>query len=370
MRASSMAPQERLALERLDATTVRLAGRELTAFAGCDYLGLAHDPEVVAALRDAAARCGISAGASPSTSGTHPLHLELERAVARVVGTESALLVADGYLSNLVAAQSLRPEAEHALVDHQAHVSTRDALRATGFAIADYATPAAARAALRSAAGRSVLFTDGLFPSQGRAVELGALAELLDAGLVALVVDDSHALGVLGPGGRGSLAASGAAHAGLVVTGTFSKALGCFGGFVAGSAQRIERARERAVAYAGATPIPPALAAAALAALAVLEREPARVERLRANVERVATQLAPRFGPHRPAHNPVFALPCADPAAGRALHERLRSAGLFVPRVDYPDGLGTYLRVAVSSEHRPAQLERLVAALTEDRSGA
>ena len=221
------------ALERLSATRVRLAGRELVAFAGCDYLGLAHHPEIFAALQRESARSGVSAGASPTTTGRHPAHDELECALADFLGVERVLLTADGYLSNLVAAQALAPDVSRALVDHESHVSVRDAVRAAGFAHAEYADLPALRALLAGGAP-SVIFTDGVFPSQRRRADVAELVTLLDRGARALVVDDCHGLGVHGPEGRGTCA--GLAHANLLVTGTLSKALGSAGGFVWGQA--------------------------------------------------------------------------------------------------------------------------------------
>lgn len=347
-------------LERLSATRVRLAGRELVAFAGCDYLGLAHHPEVIAALQREAARSGVSAGASPTTTGRHPAHAELEHALARFLGVEAVLLTADGYLSNLVAAQALAPECPRALVDRESHVSVRDAVRATGVELAEYADLPALRALLASGQP-SAIFTDGVFPSQRRRADVAELVRLLEGGARALVVDDCHGLGVHGPGGRGSCA--GHAHANLLVTGTLSKALGSFGGFVAGSHAWIESARTRSHAYAGATPIPPALARAALAALNVLAREPERVARLHAHAAKLRARLAPLGVSVSTFENPVFAIARATPAATAALHEKLAAQGLLVPHVRYPDGLGDYLRLALCSEHTTDEVERLASAL-------
>lgn len=348
------------ALERVSATRVRLAGRELVAFAGCDYLGLAHHPEVVAALQSESARSGISAGASPTTTGLHPAHEELERALAQFLGVEAVLLTADGYLSNLVAAQALAPDCPRALVDRESHVSVRDAVRAAGFDCAEYAELAALRTLLARGAP-SAIFTDGVFPSQRRRADVAELVTLLDRGARALVVDDCHGLGVHGPGGRGSCA--GHAHANLLVTGTLSKALGSFGGFVAGSRAWIETARTRSHAYSGATPIPPALARAAKAALDVLVREPERVARLHAHAAQLRTRLAPLGIAGSAFENPVFALARATPEATAILHATLAAQGLLVPHVRYPDGLGDYLRLALCSEHTPDDVERLAVAL-------
>jgi 7-keto-8-aminopelargonate synthetase-like enzyme len=360
-------PAVGLALEGAGAGTVRAGGRDLTAFAGCDYLGLAHDPEVAAALRAGLAEYGVSAGASRATTGNARAHEDLERDLTRFLGLEAALLVPDGYLSNLVLAQGIAPECPAALVDREAHVSVHDALAAAGIRAAPYAfcdARAAAEAARGLAGARCAIFTDGAFPVLQGVAPLPELLALLPRDGW-LVVDDCHATGVLGARGRGTHEHFGLRDPRLVVTGTLSKALGCFGGFVAGPRALVELVRGRSRAFVGSTPVPPALARAASAAIAVLERGPERVERLRANVAAVRAALR-RAGVA--AHDlplPVFAWKAAAPAEGRRVHEHLLARGVLVPHVTYPDGLGSYFRLAVSAAHDARAIARLESALLE-----
>ncbi|MBI5364566.1 MAG: pyridoxal phosphate-dependent aminotransferase family protein [Planctomycetes bacterium] len=344
--------------------TAIVRGREVLWFAGCDYLGLAHHPDVVAALVAEARVHGVSASASPTTTGTSPAHVELETRLARFLGVESALLVADGYLSNLVALQALAPELDELLVASGSHVSVQDAARATGLDVREWS------GGPPSFEGRSAIATDGLFPSAGRVAPLDELVPLLDRGLAALVVDDCHGLGVLGARGRGTCEHFGARHARLVITGTLSKALGAFGGFVAGRRAFVAAAREHAHAFAGATPIPPALARAAIAAVDVVEREPARLARLRANIARLRGALARHGRVMSEFDNPVATIALKDAAAMEHAHELLLDLGLLVPFVQYPDGLGGYLRIALSAEHAPEHLDRLEAGLARVLVGA
>lgn len=353
-----------LRVERTSAVTARVDGRDALWFAGCDYLGLAHHPDVVSALVAEARAHGVSASASPTTTGTSPAHVELETRIARFLGVEAALLVADGYLSNLVALQSFDDQLGSALVDRRSHVSMRDALRATNVPERVYDTAAEARLLFVDGALRPcVLATDGLFPAAKYIAPLTELAPLLEVGLEAIVVDDCHGVGVLGARGRGTCEHFGVADERIVITGTLSKALGAFGGFVAGSRARIASAREHAIAWSGATPIPPALARAGLAALDVVEREPARLARLRANVARLRSTFTRLRLAVSDFDNPVatFALPNAD--AMRRAHATLLERGLLVPFVHYPDGLGGYLRIALSSEHEREHLDALEAGL-------
>lgn len=349
------APDE-IAVERISATHVLVDGRELAAFSGCGYLGLAHHPDVLAEARRELATSGLSVGASRTTSGTSSAHLELERALARFVGKSAAILAADGYLSNLLAAQGLRERLDHARIAHGSHASIEDAVAAT------FERRAPWNAGEELPRGVA-LFTDGMFASARRLAPLDELAQRLERDLGALVVDDCHALGVLGARGRGTCEHFGVAHEHLVITGTLSKALGGFGGFVAGSEELIDAIRSRARAYAGATPIPVACARASLAALAVLDREPQRLARLRARIARVRAAFVELRLPVSSFDNPVFAFTAPEPLDLAALHAAWLRDGFFVPLVEYPDGLGRYLRLALCSEHDDRTLDGLLKSL-------
>lgn len=354
-----------LSIERVSAVRARVSGREVAWFAGCDYLGLAHDPRVIEAARASLAEHGASCSASRTTTGTSPAHVELERAIARFLGVEDAVLAANGYLANSVAVQGLAAEIDLALVDPASHVSVKDALHASGVRVEELEL-SRAEDCVRSGrvrAERVAVLVDGSYPSRGELTPLAELGAWLEHGARVLVVDDAHGIGVLGARGRGACEHFGLAHERLVITGTLSKALGGYGGFVAGSRALVERMRARANAYAGATPIPPAFARAGLAAIAIVEREPERLARLRSNVDRLrhawrAMELdVARF------HSPVFTFRLANETATHAAHVELLEKGFLVPHVHYPDGLGGYLRVALSSEHDARAIDELARAV-------
>lgn len=355
----------RLAAERTTATTVELDGREVLSFAGCNYLGLAHHPRVVGALRDAIDEVGISAGASRLTTGTHREHEELESELARFLRTENALLVSDGYMTNLVVAQALVSGAQRVFVDRESHVSIRDALAAVGVVPLDYEHADARDAATRferHAGEPIVVFTDGVFPSRGTIAPLRELVRALPANAL-LVVDDCHATGVLGESGRGTCEHAGVEDARVVVTSTLSKALGCYGGFIGATSDAIEAVRASSRAFAGSTPIPPALARAARAALGELATDPGRIERLRRNIARVRKHFTKLALPVREAPLPVFAFTLPSDEAMQALESSLLDAGFLVPCVRYPDQPSRYMRLTVSAEHSSGDIDALASAL-------
>ncbi len=339
----------------------------MVLFAGCDYLGLAHHPSVVSALERGLAEFGVSSSGSRATTGNATAHDELEADLARFFGVEAALLVPDGYLSNIVVAQALPTGLGTILVDHESHVSVRDALVVSGRAVHEYAFADAGSAretAKQHARGPFAIFTDGVFPVLRALAPLRDLLELLPMdGL--LVVDDCHGVGVLGERGRGSAEHAHVSDRRVLVTGTLSKSLGCFGGFVVGAREHVERARANSRAFVGSTPIPPALARAASTALDVIDSDPRLRARLFEHTSRLRA-LFSRLGlPVGAVPFPVFALRLAPRARMERVRDELAARGLLVPCVDYPDGQGGYLRIALRATHTDAQVDALVAGLME-----
>ncbi len=351
-------------VEAATATTLTLGGRELLSFAGTGYLGLAHHPEVIEAAREALGRCGLSAGASRVTSGSFEEHEALEEALARFLRVDAALVTTDGWLADEAVLEAHGPELGAVLLDRNAHDSLRVAARLVDAPVEEFdagALEAADGFLARHPGARVAALTDGVFPMRQRIADLPALLSRVgDAGL--LLVDDSHALGMLGEGGRGSASHHGITDARLVTAGSLAKSLGASGGVVAGCAERVERVRAGAEAFASTTPVPPAVAAGARAALAVLEREPERHARQVANARRLG-ELGRRLGREpNPTAIPVLAVPVPDAERGAALERALASAGIFVPWTTYGGGAGD-LRLAVTSEHAPEDLDRLASVL-------
>jgi 7-keto-8-aminopelargonate synthetase-like enzyme len=357
----------RLPIAASTSTTVTVDGRELVVFAGCDYLSLSHHPRVLAAMESGLREFGLSSAASRETTGNTIAHDELEQEIARFLGTEAALLTPDGYLSNLIAAQGLPDPIETVLIDRESHVSVRDALAATGHEVKEFALADAAHAATmgRELGGRAfAIFTDGVFPVLRTIAPIRELLELLpDDGV--LVVDDSHGTGIVGARGRGSVELAGLADPRVLITGTLSKALGCFGGFVAGTKAAIERTRERSHAQIGSTPIPPAIARAASAALRVIDEEPERRQRLQEHVELVRALFSGLEIPVASVPLPVFTFQLRSPDRADVTEQMLLERGLLVPWVHYPDGLGGYFRIALRSDHTGKQIDALVRGLRE-----
>ncbi len=362
--------REHPAFSSTSATTVTVDGVELVAFHGCGYLGLAHDPRVRAAAAEGLSLFGPSGLASRNTSGSLDLHERLEQRLAEFLRVEAALVVADGYLADIAVAQALASSADApapiALHDDDAHPSLTDALALAGYRAFGYGqgdmSHALALMDLHKQAGPLVV-TDGAFAMHGR---LAPAAELLRhlPPTARLLIDDSHGVGVLGRSGRGVSELFGLEDPRLILTGSLAKALGSGGGFIAGAAATIAAVRRRATSFSGTTALSPPLCAAALASLDVIDAEPERLERLRANVGQLH-RTARRLGlGSRGTYLPVLRVETDSEAAAQRLSAALHVEGLYAPAIRYHGAdAGGVVRCAVTSEHTASDLRRLEDAL-------
>ncbi len=359
------------AFEATSARFVQSDGIELLAFHGCGYLGLGHDERVQAAATDAIGRYGTSGLASRTTSGTLDLHERLETRLAEFLDVESALVLSDGYLADLAIVATLAERARKAppstrdpigLMDADDHPSLVEAARLAGLRTMDYGSGDLTRAvALLDAQkdARPIVLTDGVFAMHGRLAAVGDLLRHLPEDGT-MVVDDCHGVGVLGEKGRGTLEAFGIDDPRVVVTGSLAKAFGSSGGFIAGTTEHIEAVRSGAASFITTTALSPPLAAAALRSIELIESEPERLERLRANtgqLHRSARRLGIRSSG---TFMPVLLMPFDHFTEARRVSAALHIEGIFAPAIRYPGAPdGGVIRVAVTSEHTAADIRRL-----------
>src|SRR6185437_6528456 len=263
---------------REDGIWVERGGRRLLSFSCNDYLNLTHHPEVKAAAAAALQLYGAGSGASRLVTGNHPLYAELETRLARIKDTEAAVVFGSGYLANSGIIPVLIGRDGLVLVDELAHAcifagSQLSRGKVLMFRHNDVAHLADLLATHRAQHDHALIVTDGVFSMDGDLAplaELNALAQAHDAWLMS---DDAHGLGVVG-GGRGS-SFTGNAHVPVPLQmGTLSKAIGAYGGYLCASAPVIDLMRNRARTLIYSTGLPPAIVAAAIAALDVIEREP------------------------------------------------------------------------------------------------
>jgi 8-amino-7-oxononanoate synthase len=347
------------------------ASGALTSFCSNDYLGLAAHPALAAAAARAAREEGFGASAARLVAGDLPAHRGLEADLAAFTGRPAALLFPTGYQTNLGVIAALAGPGDLVVSDAANHASIIDGCRLSraGVAVYRHADAAEARAALARGEGarRRFLVTESLFSMDGDVAPLAALAEAAEAHDAVLVVDEAHALGALGPGGRGLCAAAGVVPD--VLVGTLGKALGAAGGFAAGEEALRRFLVNRARTFIYTTALPPPVAAAARAALEIAAGPEGtdRRARLKANTERLGGRLA-RAGllPH-PPRGPIVPVVLGAEARAIAAAEALRARGIFVPAIRPPTvAPGTSrLRVTLSSAHEDAAVDLLAAALVE-----
>ena len=349
---------------------VAVDGRTLVAFASNDYLGLANDPAVVAAARDAALLWGVGAGASHLVCGHMAPHAALEEELAAFVAPcegARALTFSSGYLANLAILTSLCSRGDAVFADRLNHACLNDGALLARAELVRYAHADADALSARLAASRAprkVIATDAVFSMDGDVAPLARLLELAVRHDAWLVVDDAHGFGVLG-GGRGSLAHAGLASERIVYMGTLGKAAGVSGAFVAAHPAVIETLVQTARPYIYTTAAPPLLAAALRAALAIVRADAARRDRLHANIARFrdgARALPWRVLPSDTAIQPIVV---GDSASAVALSAGLADRGFWVPAIRPPTvpANTARLRVSLSAAHAPADVDALLAAL-------
>ena len=368
--ADKLAALERAQLRRTPAVTARTGiwverdGRRLLSFSCNDYLNLSQHPQVIAAAIDATKRYGVGAGASRLVTGNHPLYAELETRLARLKGTEAACVFGSGYLANTGIIPALAGPDDLIVMDELSHACIHAGAKLSGAKIQRYrhGDPSHAEEILgahRGAKKRALIATDGIFSMDGDIAPLAALSQLAQRFDAWLLSDDAHGLGVIG-GGRGSTFVNGAAHSPIQVPlqmGTLSKAVGAYGGYLCASNAVIDLMRTRARTFIYSTGLPPAVVAAAIAALEVIERDPVyAAEPLR------KARLFTRALNLPDAQSAIVPVIVGDTAAALAASDRLCDNGFLVVAIRPPTvPAGTArLRFAFTAQHDDSDIARLV----------
>jgi 8-amino-7-oxononanoate synthase len=342
---------------------VLLDGRPVLLLCSNNYLGLADHPRVREAAAEAAMRWGVGAGASRLISGNMKLHRRLEECLASFKGKETALLFGSGYLANTGAVAALARNGEVVFSDQLNHASIIDGCRlsrAETFAYR-HADLDHLEWGLRKAQGRgSLIVSDGVFSMDGDVAPIEGLAKLARGYDCRLMVDEAHATGTIGPGGRGSVAAAGMADEVDVVVGTLGKALGSYGAYVCASKELIDYLINVARPFIFSTAPPPPTIAAALAALELLESSPHRVDRLMANARTIRKALEAEGLPLAESETQIVPVIVGDPEATVRLSELALDRGVFAQAIrppTVPEGTSR-LRLATMATHRGAELVR------------
>jgi 8-amino-7-oxononanoate synthase len=360
--------------ERVGKATATIAGREVVSYTSFDYLGMAHDPRVIAAAKQATDELGTSASASRLVGGNHAILQQLDEEIARFLGTEAAIVFPSGYGTNASALGHLFGPEDLILYDELAHNSivqgtllSKSQRRA--FPHNDFGFLDKLLADIRSSYRRVVVAIEGVYSMDGDYPDLPRLVEVKRRHGALLYVDEAHSIGVMGPTGRGICEHYGVDPAdGDLWMGTISKALGSAGGYLAGREMLIQYMKYTTPSFVFATALSPANAAAALTAIRLLQAEPQRVARLR-DRSRFFLKLAKDAGLNTGnSHDtPVIPVILGDSLRCVRVASALLRQDIDVQPILYPavPESQSRLRFFLTAEHTEEQLRHTVQSLTD-----
>jgi 8-amino-7-oxononanoate synthase len=341
--------------QRLPGARVRRGDKEYVSFSCNDYLGLAHDPRVIAAARAALERYGAGAGASRLVTGSHPPYAELERLLAELKGTERALVFGSGYLANVGAIAALVRNTDLILADRLSHACAWDGARLSGATVMrfEHNSLAHCRELLerhRSSFDRCLLLTETVFSMDGDRAPIAELRALVAAHDAWLMTDDAHGLGFCW------------SHAADLQMGTLSKAAGSYGGYVCAASDVIAFLENHARSLMFATGLPPASVAAATAALRIMRENPELVSKPVENARRFTAALG-----RAPASSAIVPVILGEARRTLAASALLEAHGYLVVAIRPPSvpPETARLRFAFSALHEPHDIERVAGLLAE-----
>lgn len=360
-------------IENNEGPMAEIEGRQCVMLGSNNYLGLTIHPEVRQAAVNAIRDFGTSLTGSRLLNGTHPLHIELEEALATFLKRGSCAVFSTGYQANLGVLSALVGRHDSLLLDDGNHASVFDgASLARGnifrFEHGNMSDLARVIGKLPDKGGR-LLVVDGIFSMEGEVAPLPAIMALAKKHRIRVVVDDAHSIGMLGAGGEGSITHHACGDDVALIVGTFSKSLASVGGFVAGDFKVIDFIKHFARPMLFSASLPPASAAAALAALKILQREPERVARLNENARYWRNGLQHLGFDTGLSTTAIVPILIGDEMKTFEMWRKLLDLGIYTNAVLFPavPPERSMLRTSCTSEHRRDHLDRALEAMNKCR---
>jgi 8-amino-7-oxononanoate synthase len=359
-----------LVMGSLPGTEVVVDGCELLNFGSNDYLGLAGDERLIAVAIAATQQFGTGATGSRLTSGHKQLHQDLEDAIARLKGTEAALVFSSGYLANLGTIAALVGKKDLILSDRANHSSLKNGSLLSGAMTIDYqhGDMQDLRQQLelhRANYRRCAIVTDSVFSMDGDICPLPELVDLAREYNAMLAIDEAHATGIFGATGAGIVEHYDLVGQPLIEMGTLSKSIASLGGYVAGSASLIDFLKNRCASWIYTTGLSPADTAAALTAIEIIRTTPQLRQQLWQNVtclKQLLTERLPQLA-LIPSASPIICIELPDAHTALTIGTQLQQAGIFAPAIRPPTVPTSRIRLSVMATHQQWQLERLVTAI-------
>ena len=356
-------------IDPVRSTMMKQDERIFLHFSSNNYLGLTDHPALKSAAISAVQKWGVGGGSSRLVSGNFRLYLELEKCIAKLKGTESALVFSSGYTANIGSIGALVQKNDLIFADRLCHASLIDGARLSGATLRIYHhkdTEQLARL-LRKKKGKekTLIITDGVFSMDGDIAPLPEILRLAEAYSALVYLDDAHATGVLGPNGRGTCDHFGLSNSRIIQMGTLSKAVGSLGGFVASDQPLIEYFINKARPFIYTTALPPPVLAASMAALNLIAREPDLRKHLWHNTNQVRQQLN-RVGFNTcGSETPIIPILIGKTETAVSFSQKLLDAGIYIPAIrppTVPDGTSR-LRISLTASHTNEQIQFLLVTL-------
>jgi glycine C-acetyltransferase len=362
-------------LESPQQARVVVGGSEVVNFCANNYLGFADDPRLVAAAKDALDRYGYGMASVRFICGTERVHTRLEERISTFLGTEATILYSSCFDANGGLFETLLGDEDAVISDALNHASIIDGIRLSRAERHRYANrdmdELEAKLVETAGARRRMIATDGVFSMDGYIAPLDRICELAERHGAIVMVDDSHAVGVLGPGGRGTPGLHGVTEQVDVITGTLGKALGgASGGYVSGRAEIVELLRQRSRPYLFSNSLAPPIAGASLVALDLIEQGDELRDRLAENTAFFRHEIAACGFDVLPGDHPIVPVIVGDAALAAQMADALLARGIYVIGFSFPvvPRGAARIRVQLSAAHSRADLERAIAAFAEVRA--
>ena len=340
-------------------------GNKLLYLAGIDYHRLASNTDVLDAASKAVLKYGISATGSRTTTGNHVVYDQLESKIAKFLGAESAITLPSGYLSNLAIIQAVYDEFDIIIIDNKAHSSLYDAAKWTEKPIIefDHLNPQNLKDKLgqvKAKANRPLLLSDGVFAARGEIAPLNEYCEIISHYNGRILLDDSHAIAVLGETGKGTLELDAISRDIVYQSGTLGKGFGTAGGIVAGSRQLIDSITNKSLSFSGSTGLPLPIAAAAIKSIELVQNNMDWITSLQAMSLSLKEKLID-IGFNMPLTPcPILSITYNDQEKNQRLRDILLKNCIFPPFINYPGApQGGHFRFILTSNTSKEQVELL-----------
>jgi 7-keto-8-aminopelargonate synthetase-like enzyme len=353
------------ALKFVDRNYVIHESRKLLYFGGIDYHRMSNHPEVLKAFSEAAFEYGLSSTGSRTTTGNHPLHVELEKKIAEFFETESAVVFASGYLSNIILLQAIWQNYDLFLLDSLSHSSIVDAVKQFDKEIIyfEHLETQSLNQELKNhskARTKPLILTDGVFPSRGEIPPLEEYVEVIIDYGGKILIDDAHAMATVGVTGKGSWEDKNIDREIIYQTGTLSKGFGVYGGIILATNEEVQVIHENSPAFIGSTGLPLPLAAAAIRSISYILSNRGMIQ----DLQQRSLQLKEKFrqmGFDVPQSvSPIISITHYDEKKNNRLSRVLLENGIYPSFLNYPGSPpGGHFRFAISSIHTDEHLDLL-----------